>query len=566
VGERQKYIVVLILIFMLVQVSSADDLEPPLKVTWKTRIGPPGFGSIDLIISDVIYSNNYELQAINANNGKLLWSGKRCSSFAYYDGVLYATRPSTAPNLYALDFKTGKEIWLKEYPEIEEFDYEEEQKVVISDGMIFLIGDHTKAYPPSQTEITDDPSSFLPEFQYAFGILALDTRGNVKWHKTYNKSLITDTLTNTLAISPNVMVVRTHLNDIYDFTAINLTSGEILWEITDIEGEPRVYEGIFLIEKGRMLNKNGVYIIAVSKSNGEILWEKRVGDSNGEIITFKDNKLFVLAEDIKILNSENGEILDDYTIPLDPFSLEYSSNAVSDQTLYIMPHQTHESSGISDIYAFGLDTGELLWKEKIKGVDLFFYKNKIYTTQLGNLYAYEHGVDVSRFIYFGIFVTIVIIANLFSRFNKHNTRLQHSLLFSTLLTLVAYFWFLMRGLPSVFIYLGFLIPSLDTNWVFYLLFPGISVITGAIIGMRKKNKFLIGMITGIMPFLIATGVTIISYLVQDMNLIFFFLHEFAIFIFSLLTILILGLAFGVVGSLLNFILGIIKLGNEKIDM
>lgn len=560
-----SFILALILILMIVQVSSADDLEPPLKVAWKTRLAPIGFGSIDLIISDVIYSNNYNFQAIDANNGKLIWSEKRCASFAYKDGVLYATRPSTTPNLYALDSKTGKEIWVDEYPGIEEFEYEKQQNVVISDDIICLISDHTKVSPPPHTEITDDPSSFLPDIQHAFGILALDIRGNVKWHKTYNRSIDRSFFSNRFTASSGVMLVPSSENDSYILTAINLTSGEILWEITDIEGEPRVYEDIFLIEKGRVLNKKGVYIFAVSKSTGEIIWEKWVGNSNGEIIAIEDNKLFVLSENIKILNPENGEILDEYTIPLDSFSLEYSAKAVSNQTIYIKPHQTSGSAGIPDIYAFSLYTGELLWKEEIKGVDLFFYKNKIYTTQNGKLYAYEHGVDVSHYIYFGIFVTIIIIANLFLRFNKHNTRLQNSLLFSTLLTLVAYFWFLMHGIPSIFIYLEVLIPSLDTNWVFYLLFPGISVITGTIIGMRKKNKFLIGMITGIMPFLIASG-TGIFYIVQDVKLIFIFLHDYGLGIFIPMIILIIGLAFGVMGSLLNLILGIIKLGDsEKIE-
>ena len=560
-----SFILALILILMIVQVSSADDLEPPLKVAWKTRLAPIGFGSIDLIISDVIYSNNYNFQAIDANNGKLIWSEKRCASFAYKDGVLYATRPSTTPNLYALDSKTGKEIWVDEYPGIEEFEYEKQQNVVISDDIICLISDHTKVSPPPRTEITDDPSSFLTDIQHAFGILALDIRGNVKWHKTYNRSIDRSFFSNRFTASSGVMLVPSSENDSYILTAINLTSGEILWEITDIEGEPRVYEDIFLIEKGRVLNKKGVYIFAVSKSTGEIIWEKWVGNSNGEIIAIEDNKLFVLSENIKILNPENGEILDEYTIPLDSFSLEYSAKAVSNQTIYIKPHQTSGSAGIPDIYAFSLYTGELLWKEEIKGVDLFFYKNKIYTTQNGKLYAYEHGVDVSHYIYFGIFVTIIIIANLFLRFNKHNTRLQNSLLFSTLLTLVAYFWFLMHGIPSIFIYLEVLIPSLDTNWVFYLLFPGISVITGTIIGMRKKNKFLIGMITGIMPFLIASG-TGIFYIVQDVKLIFIFLHDYGLGIFIPMIILIIGLAFGVMGSLLNLILGIIKLGDsEKIE-
>ncbi|TFH43463.1 MAG: hypothetical protein E4G94_04845 [ANME-2 cluster archaeon] len=60
--------------------------------------------------------------------------------------------------------------------------------------------------------------------------------------------------------------------------------------------------------------------------------------------------------------------------------------------------------------------------------------------------------------------------------------------------------------------------------------------------MRKENKFLIGMITGIMPFVIALGDGIL-YFVTDANLAFLFLHDYGLGIsYFLIILLLLGLA------------------------
>ena len=77
-GRWVSFILALILILMIVQVSSADDLEPPLKVVWTSRLGIISSDitpqSIELIASDIIYVNYEVLNAIDANDGKLLWS------------------------------------------------------------------------------------------------------------------------------------------------------------------------------------------------------------------------------------------------------------------------------------------------------------------------------------------------------------------------------------------------------------------------------------------------------------------------------------------------------------
>ncbi|TFH43462.1 MAG: hypothetical protein E4G94_04840 [ANME-2 cluster archaeon] len=411
-----RFISVIFLILILVSISSADH-EPPLKVAWKTRIGPPGYGSIDLIVSDIIYSNSYHLQAIDANNGKLLWSAKRSGSIAYNEGVIYAAVSSPTPNIHALDSRTGKEIWTKEYPEFKTVDYATEHNVIMSGDTVYII--------------TDNPNNF--------GILALDTSGTVQWYKTYGGSIFSQTF----SFSSDLMAVPSYANNNYVITAINITSGEILWEITGINGEPRAYQDLLFIEKGRMVDKNGVYVLSVSRSTGDTIWETRVGNSNGDILAIKENKIFVLSENIRVLDPENGEVLDEYSIPMNTFIMEFIPKAVSDQVLYIIPPQPPGFGGTSSIHAFNLYTGELLWREEIKGGNLFYHNSRLYTTHMGKLYAYEHGVDTGRQLYFGIFVIILITANLFIRHITRDTRIKNSLQFSTLLTSAAYFWFLM---------------------------------------------------------------------------------------------------------------------------
>lgn len=118
----KSWLAVSIFLF-LVNIASAADLAPPLKVAWKTSVGTwfmePHPTSIDLIESDIVFVNYQNLMALDANDGKLLWSKEWSAGVAYKDGVLYAAR-AFSPSLYALDARTGKEIWRIEYPELED--------------------------------------------------------------------------------------------------------------------------------------------------------------------------------------------------------------------------------------------------------------------------------------------------------------------------------------------------------------------------------------------------------------------------------------------------------------
>ena len=175
------FIAVIFIMLILMNISSAAGLEPPLKVAWKYRLGLSstdiGPQSIHLIVSDIAYVDYQGLKAINVNNGKLLWSKDWSANIAYKDGVLYAAR-AFSPSLYALDARTGEEIWKKEYPELEDLmknNYPGGYYLgILNDTLIILAGVY----------IPDPPSfdiSFDPKGHYVFYSLAVDMDGNLNF-------------------------------------------------------------------------------------------------------------------------------------------------------------------------------------------------------------------------------------------------------------------------------------------------------------------------------------------------------------------------------------------------
>lgn len=485
-----KFSLAVFLVLLFAQVSSAADLEPPLKVVWTSRLGIASTDikpqSIDLIASDVIYTNYEVLKAIDANDGKLLWSKDWSAGLAYKDGVLFAAR---APSLYALDARTGEEIWRKEYPEIEVNDLGGYDLTISNDTLYFM----TK-YGISDT----------------FWVLAADTDGKLKWyHKYYG---ITNIDTHPV-MSPSAIVIpyATSSPDFTDYKknliALNLTTGETVWEIKNIrlEGNPISYKDLFFIDK--LYENNSYYILAVSQATGETVWKKRVGEY-GNILAIEDNKLFVNSENFKVLNTMNGETIDEYSSTLDSSLLRFFPFVISDHILYVV------TTGPSPyIYSINLNTGKLLWNGGKGGISPYIYKNRLYLILFGQLYAYEHGIEEkeegTKYIYFSLLGVPLIVVNLFLRIKKYDGKLQSGFGFSSLLTLVAYSVFLVSGIPSFINILKISIPSLDTDWIFYLLFPIVGVIAGTLTGTRTKSKFLIGAATGATPYLIALIVSIL---------------------------------------------------------
>lgn len=511
-----RIILVIFLILISVQVSFATDLEPPLKVAWNYRLGAADvYGhnliqSIELITDDVVYVK-YEsrLMALDADNGKRIWDKDWNGGLAYKNDVLYVARSCS---LYALDAMTGKEIWRKEYSEL---NAKSKYDLVIFKDTLCIIS---------------------KERSRNLHILAVDTNGNFKWHHEYLGSSVYKRP----IVSSNLIVISHSKNNLI---AIDITTGETIWEIEDIDfnGNIHAYKDLFFIENLR--ENDSIYIMAVSKDTGETVWKRRIS-SKGDILAIKDNRLVVIEEDIKVLNSENGEILVEYSSKLNSGLLHryetiFKHIAISDHIIYATTYY--------DIYAIDLNTGEPLWNEDGKGgISPYLYENKLYLIRKGKLYAYEHGVEVLTYIYFALFILISGITNLLLKTKNINSMFQKSFQFSTLLIMIVYFWFLLFGIPFLINRLD-LIPSIDTYWIFYLLFPSISVITGALTGTRIKNKFLVGMATGTAPYLITLVVSVVLYDIHWLILLIWIP-------IYLLIIFLIGLVFGVVSSLLNLVL------------
>ena len=328
-----RIILAIFLILILVQVSSATDLEPPLKVAWKYRLGAADvYGhnliqSIELITDGVVYAKyGRRLVALDADNGKRLWDKDWNGGLAYKNDVLYVIR-SRSTSLYALDAMTGKEIWRKEYSEL--YAGSKYDLVIFKDALCI---------------ITKERSRNLR-------ILAVGTDGNVKWYHEYPGS--PDAFKRP-TVSSNLMVISLSKNKLI---AIDITTGETIWQIKDIDfnGNIHAYKDLFFIENLR--ENDSIHIMAISKDTGETVWKRMIGYSKGDILAIRDNRLVVIGEDIKVLNSENGEILAGYSSKLNSRLLHryetiFNHIAISNSIIYATTY--------SDIYAIDLHTGELL--------------------------------------------------------------------------------------------------------------------------------------------------------------------------------------------------------------
>lgn len=517
------YLVVL-LIFILVSVASSSELEPSLSVAWNTKLEEPAVIShlvIELIANDIVYTtNDNQLKAVDANDGKLLWTKDWRANLAYKDGILYAARSYT-PNLYALDARTGEEIWRKDYSEFKGFLFGIFQKLDVVNDTLYIT-------------INSEPF---------FDILAVDIHGNVKWYNTYKGSTCPDT-----AINSNVMLVSYNFfsksEHKKNFIAIDLETGETIWEIKNYNPRRKhiyAYRDLFLID--RINENNSFYILAVSKFTGETIWKRQVGDSYGKILVLKDDKLYVTSENIKVLNTDTGDIINQYPIEIDADLFDTYQKAISDHIIYV--------SARPRIYAIDLYTGELLWESARGGSHPNLYMNRLYLVNYGKLYSYEHGLEIPKFIFFGIFLFLLLLTYLYVIKRRNKGLLQKNFRFCAILIVVTYSCFLLFESQAFIYRLEPLFPSINTNWIFYLLFPSISVIAGMQASMQIKSKFLIGVISGVAPYIIILISSIFIFDIQP-----FILTEWLSN--SLSVIFMISLAFGVMGVILNFVLSKIE--------
>ncbi len=140
-----KLTLAVFLILISVNIAQPVSLEPPLKVAWKSsiwtqyteEIRPPYIG---LIESDIIFMNYYNLQAIDANDGKLLWKKDWNGGVAYEDGILYAAGDNPFP--ISLRYPYSTEYELNSIGIMSNFGF----KVAESEILRFLVERESKEY------------------------------------------------------------------------------------------------------------------------------------------------------------------------------------------------------------------------------------------------------------------------------------------------------------------------------------------------------------------------------------------------------------------------------------
>ncbi len=205
-------------------------------------------------------------------------------------------------------------------------------------------------------------------------------------------------------------------------------------------------------------------------------------------------------------------------------------------------------SSDTGIHAIDRKTGGLLWKGGLGGTSPKIYEEKLYLIRLGKLYAYEHGSEISRYIFFAIFCVVLITTYHILKSRKHHEELQRNLIFSSLITVIVFSLVLtIRLMEYYFVEItdfSAISSGLD-DWILYLFLPALCVISGTFSGMRIKKNFNKGVITGIIPFSLIFAISLfahpdyfdVPYMIGAVYYLFF-----------------ISLIFGVVGIIISFII------------
>ena len=526
-------------------------LEPPLKVAWTYELrrlcpDPSWMQPISIIAENVIYLGSSRtagqpgIKAIDANTGELLWSKEWGADLAYKDGFLFAVHSA---NIDALDAKTGKMLWSKEYPELK-------RTPVILGNTLFVS---------------------TPDDRYVFAIGT--ENGDLKWKYELN---ITGFGTDegrshyhlsSPAVSENIVVFRyyaSHSNYTEPIEikpgepepelektikkkgliALDAKTGEVVWEYA-YAGEVPFFKPF--IYKDLVYNTLGHgNIIALSVESGEEVWKEKVGT----IAAVKNGKLFVDSDKPLILNASTGEILKEYSYSNS--KLRFSSSAITDKFVY--------STSGNKIQAFDLNTGELVWTGgRIKGYAVSVptvYKDKLYLTSVdGKLYAFEHGTE--PFAIETIHIYLATLGILFLLIGAIGYR-KRSTLKNAYLEGELQKNFKFSAIIAIIIGAFGLIYSFIVHIVLLLLLIGCiigGIITGTLVGLRTKNKALIGVTVGATPYIIV-AISLLYVLIVEEYYHGTIQEGIALglligFVFSLIVAVIAGIIGGVLGYVLR---------------
>ena len=442
---------------------------------------------------------------------------------AYKDGVLFAVRYA---NIDALGAKTGTLLWSKEYlmgdgngPPLPP-GVPGGNPVIFCDTLYVSSGKHVSAIDIANGSLKWRYELNITEFgtggrnSYSLSIPAASEDIVVFQYYAHHSSYTGPPVAiepGEPAPEPGETITKMGL------IALNTKTGEEVWEYA-YAGEvpflkPFIYKDLVYISLG------GGNVIALSIESGEEVWKEKVGDW-AVIVAVEDGKLFVDSKKAVILDADTGEILKEYP----DSKLQFSSSEITDKYIFTA------TSGKDKIRVFDINTGELVWKGgRTKGYGVSkptLYKDKLYlTSNDGILYAFEHGAE--QFAIETIHIYLATLAILFlligaiaykKRFSLKSTylegKLQKSFKFSVIIALIiSAFGLFFNCLPIpgpahlAFANIAFGLIFSALNPIMLLLLStsiiwGISIIMGTLIGLRTKNKVLIGVAIGATPHII----------------------------------------------------------------
>ena len=335
------------------------------KSVWSSPAVAKGIiyiGSLDTVFTDhqQIYTGDF--YALNATDGKKIWSDPIAESFsspAVADDIVYVG--SYDHNVYALNATNGAELWsYKTNNAVETSPVIVNRIVYVSsnDGYLYALN------ASNGEKLWDSPLG--TDLQYGTpttlsGCSPAVANGVVYIAPSYYHI-------NTIGVlSPGTIV-----GNVY---ALNTTSGEKIWshstgnfDSSPTVADSKVYIGI------------GSDVVALKSSNGTQTWSFRTGGSVGSSPTVLEDIVYAGSSDgnVYALNASNGVKM---------WSYSTSANVISSPA--IAEDVTYVSSNDRNFYALNATSGTSLWKYSISNTSSPAIANNIVYigSQDGNLYA-----------------------------------------------------------------------------------------------------------------------------------------------------------------------------------
>lgn len=310
--------------------ATSDVLEPPLKLLWKFKVGTTC--SQPIVSDGILYINTYGvdsgLYALDAKTGKQIWKFSYLShdgrilslskSFLISHGIIYIPVEYKIawiyePCLYALNAKTGKIVWPYEFGANE---------LIASDRVVFV--------------------------GYHGGVYALDGKtGGLIWETKINKSS-----PDSLAFSAGIIYFGSMRGNDYLY-ALDAKAGKLMWKYEFNKGSNSfcsvmASEGIVYVSLD-----NDDYLYALDAKTGELKWKYKTGEIYPSP-AISEGIVYVKTYDknISALDANTGKLMWVFTANY------VHSPTVSNGIIYIVCGYSSDTH----FCALNANTGEQIWK------------------------------------------------------------------------------------------------------------------------------------------------------------------------------------------------------------